>query len=407
MLRILCFFFCLGVGPLYSLSSWVDRVPKRQFQQLCEGPVPSWMWEQIHRDFREFYGRGITQAALAATYEQTVHGMYAPWGQMAYHVVCRYRTINGRIFRYGPQNTQTQEILRTLAKLGCLPNVDIVVSETDGTPEYYHPDNFWITKSIEQQAPVLAKSSMRNSRFIVLIPDYQSLIDWPPLIPSLLKANARRPWKKKENRAAWRGTTSDIHINNADALPQEELARIYRTRPRCILSLMSQVHPEYVDAGFSALIPYEGIVNATQGLEKLGMSYADQIAYKYLPILDGWACTYPGYLWRLLSNSTPFKVDSPMIQWFYDALKPYVHYVPVQMHLEDFFSAIDWARADDASCERIAHASTEFVKNNLMPEHIWFYYFAVLREYESLQLFDTTKLLWECLHAKQWVEESR
>jgi hypothetical protein len=56
------------------------------------------------------------------------------------------------------------------------------------------------------------------------------------------------------------------------------------------------------------------------------------------------------------------KVASPLgyRQWYYDALTPWVHYVPVRADLSDLHAMISWCRANLDECERIAAQGQAF-----------------------------------------------
>lgn len=375
-----------------------------KFNKLLENPPIVWMEKQIEEDFCEFISQGISQEAIAVTHEQAASHMLAPWGQTAAGLVLRYRLINGRIFRYKGRGSETQYFLAELGRIDALPNVDIIVSEADGTPEFYHPPNFWMASNSEMQAPILAKSTMKQSRFIVKIPDNQTFIHWRKFSKTLLNASERYPWENKFNMAIWRGDTTDIHINNADQLPSQKLAEIYKTRPRYIISELSAKYPDWIDAGFYRLIPYTAILDVASKFKKAEVDAHDHLAYKYLPVLDGWSCTYPGYLWRLISGSVVMKPDSPAVQWFYNALVPYVHFIPLEENLSDLMDKLSWAREHDLECRKIAENALKFVQEGLMPEHIWYYYARVLQKYALLQRFNLEEKLFECENSDDWDE---
>ena len=64
------------------------------------------------------------------------------------------------------------------------------------------------------------------------------------------------------------------------------------------------------------------------------------------------------------TNSLVFKVTlSSEItdNW----LKPYVHYIPVEMDLSDLMDKIEWAKKHDDLARKIAENGQDFVKNHL------------------------------------------
>lgn len=385
---------CADVKGYYA-RDYLECVERDKFDRLFFHPMPEWMSNQMDKDLGAFKKNGITQEALDATFEYSVDHMRAPWGQKAYTSIHRFRCINGKIYIYKFDlcgTDQLESFLVTFAKLGHLPNLDLIYCSADGVPEEYLPKDFWITPSFDKQAPLLGRAKMSWAQYVVLVPDGQTLLDWIGLAKWILERSPFHLWHKKQARVSWRGAPSDVWINNMDSYPPEAIEAAYKTRPRRILCQLSKDFPSYVDAGFNYVFGNQGIIRATVGLGKEAQTWDAQMDYKYLPVLDGWCCTYPGYLWRLLSESLTMKQQLESKQWFYDALVPYVHYVPIMGHMEDLIEKIDWARAHDRQCQQIAANAREFVLNNLMPEHVYYYYCKVLERYASLQKFDFDEL---------------
>lgn len=222
--------------------------------------------------------------------------------------------------------------------------------------------------------------------------------------------NQTYPWDTKIRKAFWRGSRSDFWKNNIETYSFEEVKAIYSTRPRFILSKYSVLYPDLIDAG---ILPhtYTHASNLNLFLEqekvlKPECSIPDHIHYAYLPCLDGWSCTYPGFYWRLASNSVVFKNESDQQLWFYKALKPYVHYVPLKYDLSDIFEKIKWASTNDDLCIKIAETSTNLVLDELTEEDNYLYLYTVLKYYESLQTFDCIELLNETEISNEWTKLS-
>ena len=113
---------------------------------------------------------------------------------------------------------------------------------------------------------------------------------------------------------------------------------------------------------------------------------------KYLPVLDGHMCTYPGFQWRLLSGSVCLKQESDQTQWFYYALKPFVHYIPIKNDMSDLLEKVAWARAHDAEARAIGEAGKAFALENLMQEDVYYYLHLALTKYAKLQAIDFQRL---------------
>ncbi|KAG2486805.1 hypothetical protein HYH03_014604 [Edaphochlamys debaryana] len=92
----------------------------------------------------------------------------------------------------------------------------------------------------------------------------------------------------------------------------------------------------------------------------------DQAKFKYLLSADGLglSCKLDSYL---IMGSLVFKAEmGPAWGFYYKALKPYVHYIPVLVNAsDDILEAVRWARANDAKARDIAEAGRRFALEHL------------------------------------------
>ena len=96
----------------------------------------------------------------------------------------------------------------------------------------------------------------------------------------------------------------------------------------------------------------------------------EQIKYKYILDVDGWANTWDATIWKLYSGSVLLKTDSIWEQWYYDKLDPWVHYVPVENDFSDLDEKIKWCILHDTECQKIVKNSREFVFKQLNWERV-------------------------------------
>ncbi len=115
------------------------------------------------------------------------------------------------------------------------------------------------------------------------------------------------------------------------------------------------------------------------------MTVEQQIAYKYQLLIDGNTCAYTRAIWQLFSNCVIFKQESPAIQWFYRALIPYIHYIPLNPDLSDLIETVHWARKHDDIMEDISNEAQAFANANLRYSHILQYVYLLLKQYAELQ----------------------
>ena len=272
-------------------------------------------------------------------------------------------------------------MLKRILRSVSLPNLDFIVCVMDGVPEVYVPQRFWIT---ERQAPVLCWAKKEDAPNLVLIPDILTTREysWHLDVATVNQNHRSIPWEKRESKAFWRGTASD-KIYTSENFDQ---------KPRYKISMLSKEFPQDVDAGYCKVPEHIAQTLSNLNLILGHSSLADHLHFKYLPVLDGWMCTIPGYQWRLLSGSLTMKQESDEVQYFYSALKPYVHYVPIQHDMSDLLEKIQWARTHDEECRKIGENARAFALANLMPNHVYAYFFHVLNEYASKQTFNDFNL---------------
>lgn len=345
----------------------------REFLAKIDRPMPIWVKNQILTDFD--VGK-ISLVAVEATYEKVL--------QRPDIGASRYRVVDGKVYRHtgntkpmGEPEEWWVKGLCTLAALVRLPNVDFLISYEDGIRE-----SFYDVGDLERQAPILVWAKLRSLPFSILIPDYRSVSflwdnDTRKFVEGKGYLGQRIPWEEKDARGFWRGATTEfLH--------------------RKTLVELAQNHPAWVDAGFCSGI------DCDSQLYRPAASYEEHLHYKYLPVLDGVMCTYPGYQWRLLSDSVAFKQESDQIQWFYGALTPYVHYVPLQEDLSDFLEKISWARSHDEECQKMRDAATRFSLENLLLPDVYAYFYWVLQEYSIRQEKSFLSEWSKTMHSQDW-----
>ncbi|MBN2478894.1 MAG: hypothetical protein JXA94_01570, partial [Parachlamydiales bacterium] len=339
------FLVFLSIFGIYKLNK---KSQKDTFLKVVSKPIfhkklqnyPKWMDEQIKNDFLPFLKNKISESAIEKTFNQIREKI----GNEKYGFV-RYRVINNKIYAYLSENKKFpvrqfsfEKALRTLSKVTILPDLDIIYSDEDGTPMFFQDKDFYLTGESSTQAPVLSRAKMKNANFVILIPDYHCLsYHWKNDISKILDLNSKNKWEEKNEIAFWRGAN--------------------RRKSRYLLSMISQNNSGLLDAGICSDKEKNLEIGKDIDCKNLTKEFAsvkDHFKYKYLPTIDGFMCTYSGYQWRLLSNSVAFKQESDEVQWFYSALKPYEHYVPIKDDMSDVIDQINWAIKNDDKCKKIA-----------------------------------------------------
>lgn len=340
---------------------------------------PRWMLEQIEEDFSNFEVSNIYPRAVEKTFEKIRKETADKEG--FYH----YRIIDNKLYKFVPEekafsstDSPFEKALKTLLIYIQVPNIDFILCTMDGMPEPYMPKDFYLME--EDQAPILAQAKLEDKKYIILIPDQFSLQDsWKNIAHEILHANHEISWEEKKSLAVWRGGLTDIGVTNDTIVPN------LASCPRFILCKKSLFYPDVIDAGFNWVDQVMEEILQKEKVCKNTLSPKEHLYYKYLPVLDGHMCTYPGYQWRLLSNSICLKQESNQVQWFYKALQPYEHYIPVANDLSDIEDKIAWAKQHDEDLQKISSQARKFAKENLLLEDNYLYLSLVLKRYAALQ----------------------
>jgi hypothetical protein len=335
----------------------------------------SWIDKTVDREFALYRHRGISLPALEKA-----------WRKLRRHPEFRrYKIIQSKV--YG-QPGRIKNLLQLLVDQGPIPDVDFL---------YFHEDR--IKKSHARRSgykdpvPIFVSAKDISLPQLILFSDW--LYDptdtengWNAHISLINALQTQWPWAAKTDQLFWRGSPFDgTHFGMYDF-------DNWKTIPRGRLVHQSRLHPDLINAAFSAYPHHCFTQDPERTLREMGpQSYvpiADQLQYKYHLLIDGVTCTFPGTHWKLLSGSVPFKQQSPDILYFYRELIPWKHYIPVRHDLSDLPAKIRWAQEHDAEARAIANQARTFALTHLMPEHILAYCRAILLRYASLQHFEPT-----------------
>ncbi len=108
-----------------------------------------------------------------------------------------------------------------------------------------------------------------------------------------------------------------------------------------------------------------------------------QLKSKFLLNIDGHTAAWTRPIWQLQSNSVMLKQNSELTQWYYAALVPNVHFIPVESDPIAIINKIkDYT---DEELYKIAKNGSEFAENNLTINDMVAYIALVLQKYERLQ----------------------
>ncbi len=327
IVRLLEHFF-----PAYDKKSLLNKIDK--------GPK-EWMDRQISQDIGN---QKVTEAAIDTYLDSIPKDQRLHKYQMVKVIIDSdsVYTMPHRLPYFDGRRRSVIEALQRLQKLNLLKPCVFILSVADLMPPEY-----------KGQVPIFTYSKNLADPFhknLILIPDGMNLSRWGYIYKNINFANKAYDWLDKKNIIFWRGSNTN------------------KIREKIVHMADKK---SYMDVSIPTT-------------KKEGYTIPEmQIPYKYLISLDGVSSTWPGLLWKLASNSLVIKQDSSHIQWYYQALKPNVHYLPVENDLSNLFDVYKYAVQNDVDMEKISRQAQSFVKDNVLYEDMLVYTKFLIDEYQS------------------------
>ncbi|XP_034233696.1 O-glucosyltransferase rumi homolog isoform X3 [Thrips palmi] len=192
----------------------------------------------------------------------------------------------------------------------------------------------------------------------------QGLGRWDRHRESLKRASEGWSWDRKISLGFFRGSRT--------------------TEERDPLVLLSREEPDLVDAKYTKNQAWKSNEDTLDAPPAEEVSLADHCRYKYLFNFRGVAASF-----RLkhlfLCKSLVFHVGDEWIEFFYPAMKPWVHYVPVRSGAtkEDIKKLLNFVKENDDVAKRIADQGFEFIWNNLKMKDVTCYWRRLLKQYSK------------------------
>ena len=268
-------------------------------------------------------------------------------------------------------------------------DIDFIVYARDEVFTEKHMD------SLIRDIPAFMMSKNLDSDYEknkLLFPDAYLLKKRWEIVSSFMEDEGKNhSWNSKINKVFWRGSSTGWDRNKLYIRNNYNIQNFDKF-PRISLVMLSKLYPDLINARF-AHYPQLSDDKSGNDFKKIftllfsepdSANLKEHLLYKYLIAVDGNTCTWERLPWIMLSQSVLVKQETANIEWFYPALKPYVHYIPIKEDLSNLLEQIEWMKGHDSELEIISQNSYNFAKNNLMPEQIDQQMAIVLNEYSKL-----------------------
>ncbi|KKB83975.1 lipopolysaccharide-modifying protein [Devosia limi DSM 17137] len=161
-------------------------------------------------------------------------------------------------------------------------------------------------------------------------------------------------WHGRSDEIVWRGGMNGTGWMSLEPQDADNPAVLQRIRMVFRLKGLDGVDARLMDMHRS-VAPFTALADA-QGLLAAPLPATTWLGHKFAIDIDGYTNTWSNLLVRLLYGCCVLKVGSQFgyRQWYYDALRPFEHYVPVAADMSDFAEKIDWVRSHPAEAAAIA-----------------------------------------------------
>ena len=130
------------------------------------------------------------------------------------------------------------------------------------------------------------------------------------------------------------------------------------------LILLSRAKPDLVDAKYTKNQAWRSERDSLGESPAPEVPLEDHCKYKYLFNFRGIAASFR-FKHLFICESVVFHVGADWIEFFYPAMKPWVHYIPVRTDLSDVEELLEFARENDA------------VVRDIAARFVWFYFFLI------------------------------
>ncbi|OAD58998.1 O-glucosyltransferase rumi like protein, partial [Eufriesea mexicana] len=329
--------------------------------KICNNTYNGCFKEVIKNDLKPFKEKGINKNLID---NAKVRGTF-------------YQIIEGKLYRQKdcmfPSRCAGVEYF--LLKLASgLSNMDLVINVRDYPQSSKHFGNplpiFSFSKTPQYyDITYPAWAFWEGGPAISLYP--RGLGRWDKHCVSLDKASESTLWERKENKAFFRGSRTSSERDN--------------------LILLSRKKSNLVDAQYTKNQAWKSDEDTLYAPAASEVPLDAHCKYKYLFNYRGVAASFR-HKHLFLCRSLVFHVGDEWTEFYYDAMIPWIHYIPVskkanQTVLEEL---IQFAIDNDELSKRIADRGRDFIWYNLKISHITQFWKKLLREYSKLLRYETT-----------------
>jgi hypothetical protein len=344
--------FLINHSPKSFVSKTSKLINKTILEEKMAKGLDPWAKAQINEDLLKI--KNVNSEELLSFFKEQANNYFfhvqVKNGKVKISGLETLREHSSIILRRDAREVM-EDVLGYLSVNKLIPNTEFIISLADYV---YRPENIPVpvfTFSKDLDTP--------REKDLILIPDWMNLRSNVDIRNQIKSGNEMFPWEKKKPLAVWRGGENDS------------------TGFREKMVNLTKLYPNIIDAEFVGPNLFSIKTNINRSYY---MSTKNQLEYKYLVTIDGYRGAWERVVWQLFSNSLMLKHQTNQVQWFYNGIKPNVHYLSFKNE-DELLQKIKWAENHQEEVKLITKNANNFAENNLTLEDMYHYTAVLLQEY--------------------------
>ncbi|RWS14624.1 hypothetical protein B4U79_09727 [Dinothrombium tinctorium] len=165
------------------------------------------------------------------------------------------------------------------------------------------------------------------------------------------------------------------------------------------LIYLSRKNPDIIEARYTKNQAWRSKADTLGDEPASIVSFEHHCVYKYLFNLRGVAASFR-HRHLFLCKSVVLNVESTWIEFYYNQLKPWIHYIPIEKDLSNVEETLEFLLSNDAIAEKIALNGFNFIWNHLTLETVQCYWKKLIHRYQKLLKYKPT-------HSNDFIEIKR
>ena len=267
-----------------------------------------------------------------------------------------------------------EPVSRPSASLVTDEDAQYIKSLETKTPFFTDPNSF---RFIDHAFPFFSNTKPTRGPYLDVIACH---VNNGAYVSDILKVKSfpAVPWSEKQARLVWRGSSTGGAFSGV--YPAEHYPRL-----RILDWAKTSANRDRVNIDV-AITEHWGNLPSDKVIEKYPLGsfqrVKEQFKAKYLLVIDGH--TWPNRLAAFLHAGSVVLLATIFEDWVSRKLKPWVHYVPVQIDFSDLDEKLTWLLDNDAEAEKIGERGKAFAERELDMESMKLYNAAVVLEYSRV-----------------------